>query len=215
MSKYAVIIYHANASKIYKPEWIDKCIDSIRNQTFKNFDVFEMNYYGEDKKMYANVGQKYFPVALQQGNHIGAMNTLIDMCLDFGYDIIFNVNLDDYYAPDRFEKQIIAIQNGAQLVSSNFQYFNDERGHFKRMDMSRYGNIYIQLRRGHNVIAHPVVAYHKSFFDDGLRYDDVLGKEDLLMWQKASTLGRRMVILPDYLLHYRIHEKQVTKTYKG
>jgi hypothetical protein len=38
--KCAVIIYHSNASKIYKKEWIDKCIDSIKAQTV-NYYIFE------------------------------------------------------------------------------------------------------------------------------------------------------------------------------
>lgn len=216
--KVAVIIYHSNASKIYKKEWIDKCINSIKAQTFQNFDVFELNYgdgYNNTEYFFEGVGVNYIPMGLRLNNHTFAMNHLISHCLVNNYDIILNTNLDDYYSPDRFQKQIDAINNGAQLVSSNFHYFSDERGIFKRMDMSRYGNIGIQLRRGHNIIAHPVVAYHKSFFDDGLRYNDLLGKEDLDLWQRADKLGRRMVILNDYLLQYRIHDNQITKTHKG
>jgi len=213
--KVAVIIYHSNASKIYKKEWIDKCIDSIRNQTFQDFDVFELNYGGKYTHYCSSIGNNQTLIVNPFANHIQAMNYLIDRCLLQGYDIIFNTNLDDCYAPDRFAKQILAIHNGAQLVSSNFNYFNDERGNFKQMDMARYGNIGVQLRRGHNVLAHPVIAYHKSFFDGGLKYNDLLGYEDKDLWQRADKLGKKMVILPDYLLNYRIHENQITKTYKG
>ena len=208
--KCAVIIYHANASKIYKQEWIDKCISSIENQTYKTADIFELNY-GSDGKFYT----KGFTFSAQFSNHIQAMNHLIAMVLSRGYDIIFNTNLDDYYEPNRFEAQIAAINNGAQLVSSNFHYFNDERKHFKRMDMQRYANVGIQFKRNHNPIAHPVVAYHRSFFEDSLMYNDLLGYEDLDLWKRACALNRRFVILPEYLLHYRIHENQITKTYKG
>lgn len=208
--KSAVIVYHKNANKIYKQEWIDKCIDSVMNQTYKSFDIFELNY-GNVDKFYT----RGYHFKTDFSNHIVAMNYLIEICLSRGYDIIFNTNLDDYYEPIRLEKQIKAIQNGAHLVSSNFHYFNDERGHFKRMDMQRYGNIAIQFRRNHNLIAHPVVAYSKDFFKEGLRYNDLLGYEDLDLWKRAYEIGKRIVILPDYLLHYRIHENQITKTYKG
>jgi len=209
--KCAVIIYHSNASKIYKKEWIDKCIDSIKAQTV-NYYIFELNY-GEDDAFYTDDSAMH--LSRKCKNHIEAMNYLIDLTVLDGYDIIFNTNLDDYYEPERFELQIKAILNGAQLVSSNFNYFSDSRGTFKKMDMTKYQNIGIQLRRGHNVIAHPVVAYHKSFFNDGLRYNDLLGKEDLDLWQRADKLNRKIVILPQYLLNYRIHENQITKTYKG
>ena len=208
--KACVIIYHSNASKIYKQEWIDKCVDSITNQTYKTADIFELNY-GSHGGHFTNGYKFTHPMK----NHISAMNYLIAMVLSRGYDVIFNTNLDDYYEPNRFEAQIAAINNGAQLVSSNFHYFNDERKHFKRMDMQRYANVGIQFKRNHNPIAHPVVAYHRSFFDGGLIYNDLLGYEDLDLWKRAYELNRRFVILPEYLLHYRIHENQITKTYKG
>lgn len=210
--KCCVIIYHSNALKIYKREWIDKCIASIQQQTHADFDIIELNYTQDGSADFFTTGQK---IKKPMKNHIQAMNYLIDKCLNDGYDVIFNTNLDDYYHYDRFKRQILAIKNGAQLVSSNFNYFNDQKGVFKKMDMARYGNIGVQLRRGHNVLAHPVVAYHKSFFDGGLRYNDLLGYEDKDLWQRAFKLEKRMVILPDYLLNYRIHENQITKTYKG
>ena len=210
--KCAVIIYHSNALKIYKREWIDKCINSIMAQTYKDFNIVELNYEQSGSADFFTKGQL---IKKPMTNHTQAMNFLIDYCLADGYDIIFNVNLDDYYAPDRFAKQIEAIKDGADLVSSNFQYFSDERGHFKRMDMTRYGNIAIQLRRNHNVVAHPVVAYSKKFFNTGLRYKDLVGYEDLDLWKRAHAEGKKITILADYLLHYRIHENQITKTFKG
>jgi glycosyltransferase involved in cell wall biosynthesis len=210
--KCAVIIYHSNALKIYKREWIERCVNSITTQTYKDFDIFELNYEQSGGADFFTNGQK---IKKPMTNHIQAMNYLINKCLTDGYDVIFNVNLDDYYHHERFSKQITAIKNGAQLVSSNFHYFNDERGVFKRMDMQRYANLGIQFKRNHNPIAHPIVAYHKSFFDGGLRYSDLLGYEDLDLWKRAYAENKRIVILPDYLLHYRIHENQITKTYKG
>jgi hypothetical protein len=56
---------------------------------------------------------------------------------------------------------------------------------------------------------------HKSFWVDGLKYNNLIGFEDLDLWQRAFKLGKRFKILKDYLLFYRIHEKQITKTHKG
>ena len=209
--KSCVIIYHKNAAVIYKQEWIDKCINSIREQTLQDFDVFELNYGIDNNKYY----EGSFFSSLEMPNHIHAMNALIHAALKSNYDVIFNVNLDDYYAPKRFELQVKEIMRGAQLVSSNFYYFSDEKGVFKNMNMNKYVNLDIQFRRNHNVIAHPVVAYHKSFFDGGLTYKDKLGYEDLVLWKEALAANKRFVILPDYLLHYRIHENQITKTHIG
>ena len=41
--KCAVIFFHKNLRKLYKPRWIEKCIDSILEQTYDKYDIFD-NY---------------------------------------------------------------------------------------------------------------------------------------------------------------------------
>lgn len=213
--KCAVIIYHAEANKIYQTEWIRKCIDSLRNQSYKDFDVFELNY-GGDAVFYYDGPELKKQISFKFKNHIHAMNEMFEAAFnEKGYDVVFNVNLDDYYAPERFQKQINAIKQGYNLVSSNFCYYNDLRGVFKKMDMSKFqSHIGIEFSKNHNVIAHPVVAMHKSFWALGLKYNDLIGYEDLDFWKRAFKKGAKFKILPDYLLFYRIHEKQITQTHK-
>lgn len=208
--KCAVIMYHKNIESIYKKEWIEKCVDSIKNQTYKEFDVFELNYGFETNFYYKGAVQYQFKFA----NHIEAMNYLITHAFNLGYDVVFNTNMDDYYTPDRFEKQLNSIAQGYQLVSSNFNYVHDNQV-FKKMDMLKHGDIEFNLMKNHNVIAHPVIAIHKSFWTEELRYNNLLGFEDLDLWKRAIKAGKKFIILPDYLLNYRIHGNQVTKFYKG
>lgn len=213
----AVIFYHKNIRKIYKDEWISQCVSSIKNQTLQEFDVYELDYGGEKNMFAHSVRKNYAPLNGLLNNHIEAMNYLYDFLFgEGGYDVVFNTNMDDVFDKHRFEKQLAAIQKGAQLVSSNFVYFDDKRGAFKKMDMVKCGDINANLARNHNVIAHPVVAIHKSFWTEGMRYNvNAIGYEDRELWQRAAKAGKRMVILPDYLLQYRIHENQITKTHKG
>jgi hypothetical protein len=217
MYKLAVIIYHKNAEKIYNKHWILKCIESLQNQTIKDFVVFELNYGGEFERYYPVLnGQETFFESKSMHNHIDAMNYLIDKAFKKGFDVVFNVNLDDYYSPLRFQKQVLAIENGAQLVSSNFYYFTENRPPFKQMEMAKFQlTLGKNLDRNHNVIAHPVVAMHKSFWEEGLKYNNLIGFEDLDLWQRAFKLGKKFKILSDYLLYYRIHENQITKKHKG
>lgn len=208
--KCAVIFYHKNIEFIYKKEWIYKCVESIKNQTYKDFDVFELNY-GFGNKFYYDTSVQY---QFKFDNHIEAMNYLITHAFNLGYDVVFNTNMDDYYTNIRFEEQIKAIRKGYQLVSSNFNYINDN-GFLKQMDMVRCGDIGFNLMRNHNIIAHPVVAMHKSFWTEELRYNNLLGFEDLDLWKRAIKSGKKFKILPNYLLNYRIHDNQITKFYKG
>lgn len=203
--KSVCIFYHKNALKIYQREWVEQCVNSVLSQTYKNFDIIEMNYGGGQERF---TNGQFFSLDLE--NHIAAMNFLITYAFASGYDVVFNTNMDDHFHKYRFEAQINEIKKGAQLVASNFRYFGARD---KEMNMTRFGNIGQQLAKGHNVIAHPVVAMHRSFWDADLHYENVLGSEDLRLWQKAYRKGKKFVILPDYLLCYRLHENQVTKNY--
>jgi len=78
------------------------------------------------------------------------------------------------------------------------------------MDMAK------EFARGHNIIAHPVVAMHSSFWSDGLRYDEnELGYEDFHLWKKALAMGKKFHICDDILLHYRLHSNQVGRINKA
>jgi len=196
----AVIFYHSNIDRIYQPEWIEQCVKSIYSQTYKDYNVIELNY-GDGAKQYTKGEFNKVPMA----NHIYAMNWLLDLCFTSGYDVVFNTNMDDNYAANRFEVQMEAINQGYQLVSSNMRYIGGRVFNFSHMDIAK------NLAVGHNIIAHPVIAMHRTFWD-GLRYDETkVGSEDLLLWQQALGQGKKFYICHDVLLNYRLHQHQVGK----
>ena len=217
--KCAVIIYHKNALTMYNPDWIKQCKESLKNQSFQDFDVFELDYGERNTRLFGDIKGTYNFFDIAFPNHIHAMNFLISICFKHGYDVVFNTNVDDWYHFQRFEKQLEAIKEGYQLVSSNFYYADTTEEKeivvTKEMNMVAFGDIGEQLRNDHNVIAHPCVAMHSSFWDKELRYNDLIGYEDLDLWQRAHYAGKKFHILEEYLLYYRIHDKQITKRHKG
>lgn len=215
MLKVACIIYHKNALSLYKQEWIDQCINSIKGQTFSDFTVFEHNYGGGEEKFANGIKPNYFFLNKEFDNHIGSLNYLHNLAFSQGFDVVFNTNLDDYYDLWRFEKQLWQIEQGAQLVSSNFYYMDAHSVVFKNMDMLAKGSIFENLRKDHNIICHPAVAMHKSFWDDDLHYNEgLVGSEDLDLWTRAFIKQKKFYICPEYLCFYRRHEKQITAVKK-
>lgn len=202
--KVALLVYHNNIQDLYPQEWIDEFRLSIYNQTFQDFEILELNYGSSYFRIFpdSNFHQTMLP------NHIHAMNMLINHADINSFDIVFNTNCDDVYHPQRMEFQINKINEGYDLVSSNFKYFGDK---VKLMKMDHY-NIRKELNKNHNVICHPVVCTHMRFWNQ-LRYNDILGSEDLDLWKRAITAGRKFYILEEYLLKYRIHKNQVTKSW--
>lgn len=200
-----VIFYHKNILQLYPKEWVEQCVQSIYDQTYQDFEIIELSYGGGNERFTDGI---FYNILCS--NHIAAMNLLITHAFDIGFDVVFNTNADDYYHPERFEKQLEKIKQGYQLVSSNFHYVGAME---KQMNMAAFGDIGANLRRNHNVISHPCVAMHRSFWDDDLHYRNLLGYEDLDLWKRAYQKGKKFYILKDFLLYYRIHENQITKEY--
>ena len=211
--KIAVIFYHKNIEALYNKMWIQRCKKSMKDQTYADFDVIELNYGTDHKQYFEGVRKNYIFLEHEFENHIGAMNYLYDLLFSNGYDVVFNTNCDDFYSKARIYRQMNAIIKGYQLVSSNFYYVDALGDQTKTMKFDEK-NIEKELVFNHNIIAHPVIAMHKSFWDTGLKYEDSIGNEDLKLWKRAVEAGIKIKILPDFLLYYRIHDKQITHQFR-
>lgn len=205
MTKCAVILYHKNVQK-YNPLWIKKCVDSIKNQTYKAFDCFELDYSGSFTQIYEGSN---FASSSHVSTHADAHNFLLDKVFELGYDCAFNVNVDDVYSPDRIEKQLPWIEQGYDVVSSNFHHI-DEKGRILYPMIFDSKDPKTEAKRGHNIIAHPVVCYSKHFWTTctKLRSHEI-PKDDFELW-KRSYGKYKFKILPDFLLFYRIHKQKVS-----
>ena len=54
----AVIFFHKNIKKIYKKEWINKCVETVLEQTDVLFDIFEINYGNETYSVFEDFKDK-------------------------------------------------------------------------------------------------------------------------------------------------------------
>jgi len=202
--KIAVIVFHKNI-QIYPHEWIQKCIDSIKNQTINNFDVFELDYGGTNVKIYPD--SIYWSMAMD--NHAEAHNFLLDLVFAKEYDYAFNVNIDDFYSNDRIEKQLIYAGKGYDVISSNFIVMDIDGKLQKQMILHNF-DPYAESLDNHNIIAHPVCCYSKNFWLNctKLRGEEI-PKDDFELW-KRSYGKFKFVIVPEVLLYYRIYDSKVS-----
>lgn len=203
--KLAVILFHKHAHR-YNPKWVAKCIHSIQNQTVKGFDVFEVDYGGEFTQLYPGSN---FASTNHLKDHAEAHNWLLDKVFDLGYDAAFNVNIDDFYTLDRFEKQLVWLEQGYDVVSSNFHHI-DENGRVIAALSFDSKNPELEAKRGHNIIAHPVCAYSKNFWTNCTKLNPAeIPKDDFELW-KRSYGKFKFKILPNFLLYYRVHGQKVS-----
>ncbi|MEK6884790.1 MAG: hypothetical protein AABY22_34480 [Nanoarchaeota archaeon] len=202
--KIAVIIFHKNVRN-YPLEWISRCIGSIKNQTYTDFCVFELDYGGDGVQIYE--GSNFASHLLL--NHVEAHNYLLDQVFALGFDYAFNINIDDFYSLDRFEKQIVYAKQGYDIISSNF-YNVDNRGYITQEMIMHDKNIIQEAAKGHNIIAHPAVLYSRNFWTTCSRLiQDEIPIDDFNLW-KRSFEQYKFKIVPNFLLFYRIHGNKVS-----
>src|SRR5688572_693770 len=155
--KKALLVYHKNLSSIYPAKWIEEFKHSIDNQTDKDFEILEINYGSGPERIFGN---SQFELRTYP-SFVYALNYLLDVCKVGGYDCAFNTNVDDTFALDRIEKQSKLIEQGYDIVSSNFSLVEDDqiiKTHaFDKLDIA------LELSNNHNCLCHPVIAYSKNF----------------------------------------------------
>lgn len=206
MPKTAVISYHKNITSLYPSAWIDQYRRSILNQTNTDFDIFELNYGGGQERIFPSA---YF-ISYPYPTFVHAMNYLLDLLFKnpaYNYDCVFNTNADDYYAIDRVEKQLIYIEQGYDIVSSNF--FLVKQDIITENTQLHNLNLRGELNNQHNIIGHPSVVYSKNFWKTNRYNDQEIPREDLKLWQR-SIMKNRFIILPDYLLFHRVYNSSVS-----
>ena len=214
--KVAAILYHKNIQNLYKEEWIEQGINSIKNQTFQDFIIYELNY-GDEKlnlsKKY-NLGKKTKFFEHKLNNHAEAMNFLFEECLKNKIDIAVNNNIDDVSDVLRYEKQVELVKSGYDIVSSNFEYLNEDLHNSLQLNGKKMimNNLIIsqELQKEHNVICHPSVCYSRKFIENNKYIPGEIPKEDLRLWQRTIN-NYKFYICEEIFIKYRIHSSQITK----
>lgn len=213
--KLGVIFFHKNIRSIYQERWIDKCKETILNQTVGEFSIYEINYGEDDFSLFEDfkfVNPHIF-LSEEKTNHAEAMNTIIDLAFEGGCDYVFNTNLDDYYELNRFEKQIEFLDQGYDIVSSDFCYVKEIEGSdviINFLNIKKAGDIESNLKKDNNIIAHPCVAYSKKFWESNRYNPEEIPSEDMLLWRRGIEAGFKFHICDEVLLNYRLHQNQVT-----
>lgn len=204
--KVALLAYHKNISTVYDPAWVERYKNSILNQTFKAFTIYEVNYGGGTERIFENSNYR----SVEYPSFVYALNYLLIRTMIDGFDCVANSNVDDWYPSDRLEMQLPFIQQGYDIVSSNFSLVEDDKvikaHYFENL------NIALELANNHNVICHPSVVYSKRFLDNNRYVPEQQPMEDLMLWQRSIKNGYRFIILPETLCFHRLHNQSVCQS---
>ncbi len=227
--KIGIIIYHKNIMSYIDTHIIKKCLESIENQTYKKFDVLELDYSKDDQFdiTIKSLGylkdrpRKYF--RKQFDNHIEAMNFLLDKAFnELGYNIIFNINLDDIYHERRFEKQLrMVVCDNYDLVGSNYTLLKiEDYGKKSLKDIKLIKNktptqqqLKIKFNKNKLVIPLSSMCITKKAWKMIGKIIHIPSLESIGMCRSIFNNKGKIGICYDNLLTYRIHNKQHTQKY--
>ncbi len=204
--KVGVAIYYSNIQR-YPERWVKKCLDSVYNQTYKDYHIYKLDYgqklsdtdFVDKHRLIAD--WKPLPTGADAMNYINEW--IFQTC-----DVSATVHIDDYYHPLRFELLLEEIQKGADIASSNYYHIDPYDNIIYKSRFRRGRSIISYLRAGYNPVSCPCHIMHKRVFDSGLRFNPSARPADMDFWIRSIEAGFKISIRKEYLHYYRRHPLQ-------
>lgn len=223
--KIAVLFYHKDAMDKYSTEWIYECLESIHNQTWQKFDIFELNY---GKKSLVDDSTSFIEIFQEEGffdfhmkrfehrafdNHILAMNYMLNILfIDLKYDIVFNINLDDTYDINRFEKQIEMVEK-FDLIGSlyNIVSYNTIKQPKVNILDEEDEQSYLKVKtitEKKCVIPLSSMCFTKKSWEAIGEIPEMFSLESLYICKQMFKKNLKIHVIQEPLVNYRIHKNQ-------
>lgn len=203
---------------VYNGEtYLEEAIESIINQTFKNWELIVINDCSTDCtakiledfslqderiKVYTNEVNLKLPASLNKAISLSSGKYIARM------------DADDICLPERFEKQYNFMEKNDDVALSSCRFMTVKNGVY--MSGGAGGRCDNQALRAMLLVANPILhpgVIAKSEVMKKLNYDTTLTcTEDLELWTRMVMERQKIAILPECLLIYRLHDKQITST---
>lgn len=203
---------------VYNGEtYLAEAIESVRNQTFKNWELIIINDCSTDStgEILAAFAAKDERIKVHP-NEVNlklpsSLNRAISLCTG---KYIARMDADDICLPDRLEKQYRFMEEHTDVALSSCRFMTVKNGVYAsggaggRCDHEALKALLLVV----NPILHPGVIAKAEVMKEFL-YDTTLTcTEDLELWTRMVMGGQKIQILPECLFIYRLHDKQITST---
>lgn len=221
MKKITVFVVTYNRAK-----YLQKCIESILEQTYSEFDLVILNNASTDNTI--DVVQKFRDERIQLITHekncggIGNINFAIRHCKT-QYIVIFHD--DDIMMPRFLEREITLLEENKKVVAVSSQRYlinkdgtmDDVEEELESEEVIYYEgedffekNLYLG-----KYLVFPTLMYRTSF----LRENDIFLREqagpcgDIILEYDLERYGGLIAELPERLIKYRYHDEQDSKVH--
>jgi glycosyltransferase involved in cell wall biosynthesis len=193
-------------------KYIKESIDSILNQTFKDWELLIGVNGSTDNTL--NLINSYIDnrIKIFEYNEKGKSKTLNKLLEEAKYDWIALQDDDDVWLEKKLEKQILLI-NDYNVIGTMITYI-DENGNFKGSPNLSSNDIVVKTLNGNNQIANSSVILKKSDIIevsgwnenlDILSDDGYQPLEDYHLWLKLIKNNKKFFNLSEKLVLHRLH----------
>ena len=198
-------------------EYLEEAIESVRNQTFENWELIVINDCSTDStaKILTDFSLKDERIKV----HTNEVNLKLPASLNKAVSLssgkyIARMDADDICLPDRFEKQYKFMEENCDVALSSCRFMTVKNGVY--MSGGAGGRCDNNALRSMLLVANPILhpgVIAKSEVMKRFNYDTTLTcTEDLELWTRMAAKNQKIQILPECLLIYRLHDKQITST---
>ena len=198
-------------------EYLNEAIDSVLNQSFKDFELIVINDCSTDKT--EEILRQYESSDPRVRVHTNEQNLRLPSSLNKAISLaegeyIARMDADDICLPNRLEKQYAFMQSHQDVTLSSCRFMTLKNGVIASGGCGgKTDNESIKaLLLVTNPILHPGIIAKTDVIRE-LGYDkNFTCTEDMELWSRFVMANHKVEILPEYLMIYRLHDKQITET---
>jgi len=214
--KVSIIIPIYNAEK-----YLDQCIISALDQTYKNIEVIAINDGSTDSSLsiLKNYQDKIKIINKKNGGTASALNAGIKIMTGDWFKWLSADDVLKNIAVEKLLSEIEKLGNESHhcIFYSNYDLIDKNGEHIREYIESDYNSLE-PFKRNVILLDHfygngTTSIMHKSIFDKCGLFDETLGyKDDYEFWLRCCILfGYNLHFVNENLAKYRIHESQLTK----
>ncbi len=207
--KVTVLMPAYNAEK-----YIGTAIESILNQTYKDFEFIIVNDCSTDNTLriindYAKKDKRIRVISNKENQKIA--KTLNIGLKEAKGEYIARMDADDWSYPDRLEKQVTFMEKNPNIVlsSGNMEICDSKLVYKNKSNLLLTNDVIRKNLLRFNPIVHPAMIYRKNEILQINGYDVDAGAEDYMLVIDMSSLGD-LANLPDTLIKYRVLDNSIT-----
>ena len=203
---------------VYNGEaYLKEAIESVINQTFRSWELIIINDCSTDStsEILAEFSAKDERIKVHT-NEVNlklptSLNKAISLCSG---KYIARMDADDISLPHRFEKQYEFMEEHQDVALSSCRFMTVKNGVYASGGAG--GRCDNKALRAMLLVANPILhpgVIAKAEVMKKFNYDTTLTcTEDLELWTRMVMENQKIEILPECLLIYRLHDKQITST---